>query len=605
MHAALEMRQRLYPTEPHEETAGSLVNVGMWHAERGRPTEAAGSFRDAARVYRAVGTEYARSATEGDVLTRLAAFPAARSHYLWTTGVTNADAAGVYAEVWADKGAVARVYERRHLAARAATNPQAAALLAELTDARRKRAELLLTPAPRDAATLRWRNDRLRLLDDTIAGRDAAVRPLLPDVGRAESLAAATPDDLRRVLPVGAVVVDFLWYDRIGHDRRRPGAVGGPRTPSYAAFVVTRHAVRRVELGPAGPIEEAVAAWRKAITDDRPIPDAVAGRVRELVWEKVRREIPAGTSLVYVSPDRDLFRVPWAALPGDKLGTVLLEDVAVATLPHAPFLLDKLRAGGAPRAAAAGLLAVGGVDYEADAAPTGVWDVVRAAARSHGEPAVRSGDAAAWPPLRWASAEARGAVAAAGSRFPTRLLDGAAATADRVLAELPTVRFAHLATHGFFAAPEFRSALRLDPNLFDTRPSGERVGPAALSPMVMTGLVFAGANRPATPGRGIVTGEALIDRDLSGLELAVLSACETGLGDVAGGEGTFGLQRAFHVAGARDVVASLWSIPDRSTAAVMGEFYRNRWERNLPPAEALRQAQLRVYRNPGDIPALA
>jgi CHAT domain-containing protein len=100
-------------------------------------------------------------------------------------------------------------------------------------------------------------------------------------------------------------------------------------------------------------------------------------------------------------------------------------------------------------------------------------------------------------------------------------------------------------------------------------------------------------------------GEALADLDLSGLELAVLSACETGLGDVADGEGTFGLQRAFHIAGTRDVVASLWQVPDRPTAALMALFYRNLWEKDLPPIEALRQAQLEIYRHPEKIAELA
>jgi CHAT domain-containing protein len=123
--------------------------------------------------------------------------------------------------------------------------------------------------------------------------------------------------------------------------------------------------------------------------------------------------------------------------------------------------------------------------------------------------------------------------------------------------------------------------------------------------MVMTGLVFAGANKPDTPGRGVLTGEALVDVNLSGLDLAVLSACETGLGDVADGEGTFGLQRAFHLAGTRDVVASLWKVPDRPTAALMALFYRNLWEKSLPPVEALRQAQLEIYHHPEKIAELA
>src|SRR5262245_61859433 len=121
----------------------------------------------------------------------------------------------------------------------------------------------------------------------------------------------------------------------------------------------------------------------------------------------------------------------------------------------------------------------------------------------------------------------------------------------------------------------------------------------------MTGLVLAGANQAKTPARGIVTGEALIDLDLSGLELAVLSACETGLGDVADGEGTFGLQRAFHLAGTRDVIASLWKVSDRATAALMALFYQNLWDKNLPPIESLRQAQLEIYRHPDKIAELA
>jgi CHAT domain-containing protein len=67
----------------------------------------------------------------------------------------------------------------------------------------------------------------------------------------------------------------------------------------------------------------------------------------------------------------------------------------------------------------------------------------------------------------------------------------------------------------------------------------------------------------------------------------------------------YGLQRAFHYAGASDVVGSLWKVPDLSTAALMALFYRNLWDKNLSPMEALRRAQLEVYKNPGKIPALA
>jgi CHAT domain-containing protein len=122
---------------------------------------------------------------------------------------------------------------------------------------------------------------------------------------------------------------------------------------------------------------------------------------------------------------------------------------------------------------------------------------------------------------------------------------------------------------------------------------------------VLSGLVLAGANRPETPDRGIVTAEDLIGLRLEGMELAVLSACETGLGEVAGGEGVLGLTRAFHVAGCRNVIASLWKVDDDATAALMGLFYRNVWVKGQEPLQALRHAQLYVYRNPGHIAALA
>ena len=84
-----------------------------------------------------------------------------------------------------------------------------------------------------------------------------------------------------------------------------------------------------------------------------------------------------------------------------------------------------------------------------------------------------------------------------------------------------------------------------------------------------------------------------------------MSACETGLGDVAGGEGVFGLQRAFHVAGTKNVIASLWKVDDRSTAALMKVFYLKLWKEGKPPITALRETQLFILRNPAIIDEIA
>jgi CHAT domain-containing protein len=183
---------------------------------------------------------------------------------------------------------------------------------------------------------------------------------------------------------------------------------------------------------------------------------------------------------------------------------------------------------------------------------------------------------------------------------------GRGATVGQLLQDLPHARWAHLATHGFFADPEFRTAVQTNEELFRQGVSGERVGVAARNPLVLSGLVMAGANRPDVgDDKGILTAEAIASLDLSRLELAVLSACQTGLGEVSGDEGVFGLQRAFHLAGARNVIASLWQVEDEATAALMGLFYRKLWLDKKPPLQALREAQLYLYYHPEQIPTLA
>ena len=164
----------------------------------------------------------------------------------------------------------------------------------------------------------------------------------------------------------------------------------------------------------------------------------------------------------------------------------------------------------------------------------------------------------------------------------------------------------HLATHGYFAPPGTRSALSPEDPTAIIRPY-EGLSPSSARgyfPGLLTGLVFAGANHPpknpltavADPSFGVMTADEVAGLDLSACELANLSACETGLGKVAGGEGILGLQRAFHQAGAKTVVASLWTVDDAATQHLMTLFYVNLWEKKLTSLEAIRQAQLSLLR---------
>jgi CHAT domain-containing protein len=595
---ALAMRQRLFQGD-HPDVALSLSNLAAVLDNQGKSGEAEPLLRQALAMYRRLVITYARQKREGDALNLLVRQPLARDDFLSVAWRFKSEPASVYAEVLASKGAIARVFEERQQAARAAvSNPEAARLQADLASARRQRANLILAPQSKDPATRKERDESISVLAEKITGLERDLRPLLPRIARAEKLAAAGPADLQSALPADTALVDFLHYTFFERDPEKPGKEGKKWTSSYLAFVLTRERISWLNLGPAAPIEETVAAWREAILEpakQRRNANAIAAHVRELVWAKVRDQLPASIKSLYIAPDLALCRLPWAALPGDHPGTILLEDFTLATFPHATFLLDQLWPQDPLHKPPAGLLVVGGVKYDGD--------VTARLVAGGAEPLLRSDVKGEWPFLNGTLAEAQGVVAMA-ERKKVPLagrLEGREATTTAVLTKLPQAKYAHLATHGFFADPSFRSVFQIDPKEFEQSLRGERVGRAATSPLIMTGLVFAGANHLKTQGRGIVTGEALVDLDLSGLELAVLSACETGLGDVAGGEGTFGLQRAFHLAGTRNVLASLWKVPDEATAALMGRFYHKLWEEGLPPLDALRQAQLEIYRRPDRI----
>ena len=302
-----------------------------------------------------------------------------------------------------------------------------------------------------------------------------------------------------------------------------------------------------------------------------------------------------------VSPDRQLSFLPWAALPDDDPGSFLIRRYTFGTLVSARQLAEMVKPGTPP--AAGGLLAVGGVDYgKADAAPAGVAVPGRSAGVDR--------ESVAFGPLPGTAAEAAevAELYRKASLGGVEGLSGSAATKDRLRAAMPGRRHLHLATHGFFAPPEVKSMLAPEDQAtglksWEGMSRGEVRG---FYPGLLSGLAWAGAAHPPRDkfsgaedlGSCLMTAEEVASIDLKGCELAVLSACETGLGATAGGEGVKGLQSAFHSAGCRTVVASLWRVDDAATRALMGRFYANLWEKKQVPIEALRNAQLSVLDDP-------
>jgi CHAT domain-containing protein len=121
------------------------------------------------------------------------------------------------------------------------------------------------------------------------------------------------------------------------------------------------------------------------------------------------------------------------------------------------------------------------------------------------------------------------------------------------------------------------------------------------NPLLRSGIVLAGANhafntKDMEKSDGIVTAEKILSLKLMGTDMVVLSACETGLGDVRIGEGVYGLRRVFTQAGTRSMVMSMWSVPDRETKELMIDFYKNILQGEMNHCQALRCATLNQMR---------
>jgi CHAT domain-containing protein/tetratricopeptide (TPR) repeat protein len=424
----------------------------------------------------------------------------------------------------------------------------------------------------------------------------------------------ATLEELQAALPADVALVDFLE-----HLQWRPPEDGkkgeGIVQWRLAAFVVRANGpIRLFDLGPPEPIGEAVDRWRAeirarqggpargqrglALEKTQPADESARAALARAVWKPLEAQL-AGAATILISPDGATARLPFAALPGKKAGTYLIEDVALAVIavPQGlPELVGRERS-----RLAASLLLVGDVDF-GDANFGGAEPAARGAESSRGVlPATR------FRPLAGTAQEIEAIAATlkqAQPDAPLAVLRKADATEQQFRRLVPAHRFVHLATHGYFAPPEVKSALdhsddsqRSSRQAFASLEGAQQL--VGLNPGLLSGIALAGANRGAAQNAaageqedGLLTALEAGGLDLRGTDLVTLSACETGLGKTAGGEGVLGLQRAFEIAGCSTTVTSLWSVDDDATQTLMSAFYENLWTHKMETLAALRAAQL-------------
>jgi CHAT domain-containing protein len=431
-------------------------------------------------------------------------------------------------------------------------------------------------------------------------------------------LRAADRRAVALALPEGVALVEFVRF-YVYDFRAVATRYEKPWQPArYVAFVLRAgdpDDVRMIDLGEAEPIDRLIADFRAGVIAadrDRDMtpsaraevspPAATEGLGTQLRAAVFDRLMPAlgGLTRLLIAPDGDLTRLPFEVLPG-AADRRLIDGYRISYLSCGR---DVLRLGAAATGTPTSPLLFADPDFDLQLAERPASDTEPAAhpVSRRSRDIDRGRDAYHFDRLPGTRAEGQQIAALLGVR---PALD-AAALEGRLKAECRSPRILHLATHGFFLPdqqPDLRHAapgLGVDPIGFPGEEpwAGRLSGPLMEDPMLRSGLALAGANTwlqgrnlPEEAEDGLLTAEDVTGLDLLATELVVLSACQTGLGQVHVGEGVFGLRRAFVLAGAKTLVMSLWKVPDEPTRELMEDFY-GRLLAGEGRAEALRQAQL-------------
>ncbi|MCP9787362.1 CHAT domain-containing tetratricopeptide repeat protein, partial [Cyanobium sp. N5-Cardenillas] len=465
------------------------------------------------------------------------------------------------------QGLLAAIEQRQRQLA--ASSPQVKDLAERVAGLDRQLASVSLPAKQRPAL----RQERQRL--------EAELFRTLPSL-RIEPVSSA---QVAAALPRDGLLVEFQQYRPFLGFNKGKAQWGLPRYMALLLHPDGRSAL--VPLGEAAPIDKAVGQALEATARNNQDPRPLWRQVSRLVLEPLQPHL-GGIGELFLSPDGELHRVPFAALPTSTDPQRLLSDVVrlriLTTGRDLVRLQQPAKAGGASVVMANPAYGVVAAAKSSTAAGTATSGGKRGGQQRSAE--LRGG--LRWDPLPATEFEALQVAKLLGAGAP---IEGPQATAARALQQRAP-RVFHIATHGFFFPVTLPQA------------RGDSALPALAAqedPLLRSGLVLAGANRPELnpADDGYLTASEATGMDLEGTELVVLSACETGLADVQSGEGVYGLQRAFTVAGSRATLLSLWKVKDAATAAFMAHYY-GRLRQGEGRAEALvaTQAAFRHHADP-------
>ena len=453
----------------------------------------------------------------------------------------------------------------------------------------------------------------------------------------AEFRAQSQPVTLSAVqaaIPPGAALIEFARYRPYNPRAENNNEAYGK--PHYVVYVVREQGdVQWKELGEAQAIDASVDELRQALRDpQRSDVQRLARDVDQKVMQPVRTLTGDATQLL-ISPDGELNLIPFAALV-DEQGRYLIQRYSFTYLTSGRDLLRMQVA----RASKSKPLVVANPSFGEPAAKLVATTTKPTAPASRRRSITTGRDLSEvyFAPLGGTEQEARSIQ----TLFPDANVLTAAQATESAVKQVNAPRVLHLATHGFFlsepgavgspsqvatttsntntksvppaiadgspsnantqAATRGVSAVSVPPavaggSVARTATRGINANSKIANPLLRSGLALAGANlHYNSDDDGILTALEASGLNLWGTKLVVLSACDTGVGEVRNGEGVYGLRRAFVLAGAESLVMSLWPASDYSTRTLMTNYYRN-LKQGMGRGEALRQVQLDMLKH--------
>ena len=484
--------------------------------------------------------------------------------------------------------------------------PEDQTILDQLTNIQRQLATFIFNPSPN------LRPDQYQ----------ARVEELEAEASQLESTLARTsnafrvetqPVDIPAVaaqVPKNGVLVEYVRYHPFNAIVPR-NLWGSPRYAAYLLFPNGR--IEAIDLGDAAEIDAAIQDFTTLLQDPRADfrgnpatiiteinPDRVTDfttALKTLILDPIAPYLQ-DTDHLLISPDGELNRLPFEALQTDS-GDFLVQQYQISYLGSGRDLLRFNVV--EPSRNPAVILA--NPDYQIastsplpDLAEESVTTAtLLSEQRSLGsvETNRRSGDLSQldnFDPLPGTAAEAE----ALASLLPNAQILTAGNATENILKIIQSPRILHIATHGFFLpnADRVTSPTQFGDGILNATTSTASI--PVENPLLRSGLALAGFNtRSSGTEDGVLTALEASQLNLFGTQLVVLSACDTGLGDISNGEGVYGLRRAFALAGAETQLLSLWQVDDSGTQSLMTRYYENLMT-GMGRSEALREVQLEM-----------